>query len=234
MRALVPAMTAAVALMAGPGAAPATAQAVDPHGLSVVFGVGYETGGWGPSIVTAFAEAGMDEEVSGICVGSFCDPPINYPVHYRAGIGAQFTAGVQYRWRRPVSLEVLGSNGVWGHAEGSRESPNEHLLLIYRPLLLTSTLGLHLGPVRVGAGPALNRTSWEYDYNHGRTGTQQTLTAGLAGSARFDLRLRDVTIAGRVDLRAFPDEEIRNPTDHTFTVDYRSLVVAVSLHPIGG
>lgn len=215
-------------------AVPSSAHAQANHGFSLVFGVGYASGGWGPSLVDAFRENGMDQASSGVCIGAYCDPPVDYPVHYLEGIGVQVSAGFQYRARLPLSLEVLASNGIWGHAEGNSNDRDEHLLVKYQPLLVAATAGPHLGPVRVGVGPALNRTSWEYDYNHGSTGSQSTLTPGLAGSVRVDLNLDGFLVAGRADLNVFPDVEVRNRSSTTLEPGYRSLILGISVHPALG
>lgn len=210
-------------------ASPALAQT--GPGFSLVFGVGYASGGWGPSVMESFEATGMDQSGSGVCIGPFCEPPTEYPVHYQEGIGAQIMAGFQYRFGPPVSLEVLASNGIWGHAEGNNNDRNEHLLVKYRPLILSTTAGAHLGPVRVGVGPAFNRTAWDYDFNHGSTGRQNTLTTGLTGSLRVDVAVEGFLIAGRADVQAFPDVEVRNRSSATLEPNYRSLVVGISIHP---
>lgn len=213
-------------------AAPLAAQ--DAHGLSFVAGVGYEMGGPGPHLVEQFEEAGLDEDRPEKCAVFHCDPAVPYAFHVNEGIGLTFLAGVRYRTRGLLSIEALVSNGVWGHAAGNSESQGENLEVFYGPLVLSTELGVHLGPLRLAAGPALNRTTWRITRNASPGGdVTRSLALGLGGSASLEVRARGVAISGRVQARAFRDVDI--PTS-LLALDgrYRSIVFALSVHPLPG
>jgi hypothetical protein len=213
----------AVAVAAGPG---------PRYGMGITLGVGYEAGGAGASLLESLEAAALNHTVPRRCVVNICQEAIEYPFIGGEDFNVTLSLGARFRFRAPFSVELLISNGVRGHGEGYRDvNTKEHLIVTYVPLILSGTVGVHLGPVRLAAGPAINRTSWNAIYNSGTEKTTDVSVLGALGEASFQVPVREVAVALRVQGRLFQDARVENPMQVPLSASYRGLVIGLTLVP---
>lgn len=210
-------------------AAPAHAQ--EHRGLAFVGGVAYERGGPGPSLVDELIAAGYDDQRPQPCPYEGCEVE-ETPFYFDEGLNLIVLLGVRYYFHPMVSIEGLGSNGPRGHAEGYDFLRGEHLIVAYSSLMFATTLGAHLGPIRIEAGPVLNSTGWNVTRNSftgsgGRTSVVGS-TAGLGGS----LRLADVILSIKAAIRRFGRTELPPAVQIPLAPEYHSFFVGVTVSPI--
>ncbi len=210
-------------------AAPAAAQNVT--GLSFIGGLEYERGNPGSDLVHAFDAAGLNGVRPGRCAGPYCNPEEEYPFHFADGIGLSLAMGFRYRFAAPVSLETMVSNGPRGHAEGFDDVTSEHLIVSYSAFILASSIGAHLGPFRLAAGPALLSTGWAATYN--AADTEKTTSVRLGGTLglSYGLRIGDAMLSLRASVHEFPDDQVPNPMDLPIRTQYRTYRVGVTVNP---
>ncbi|MFO7892336.1 MAG: hypothetical protein R6U63_01265 [Longimicrobiales bacterium] len=219
--------TAAGLLSAGP----ATAQ--DGRGLSFLTGLGYQQGGPGPDLVGAFIDAGLDDIERERCAGPVCQDSVVFPMHFSEGIGLAISIGFRYRFDAPFSVEVLAANGARGHAKGYRETNKDHLLVGYSSYVLGSTFGVHVGPVRLGAGPALLSTAWSAVQNSAtRKKTTGTAVGGVA-AVSYSVGLSDAVLSLRALLQGFRAETVPNPMQIPIHTQYQTFEIGVTVNPRG-
>lgn len=194
------------------------------QGLVFVGGLGYEQGSPGPTLVASLADAGLDDTRS-----RSGRPGIEHPFYYDAGLKLTAFLGGRYRFPGPVSLELLFSNGSRGHAQGYDASQHRTLVLAWSSLLVTSTVGVHLGPIRLGAGPTLNALFWDAEWDWEDDDAFTTPLLGLTGGITADVPVADVVISLRAGGRAFPAVEVnptlRVPLDAQYNTFYLGLTV---------
>lgn len=203
----------------------------DPRGLSLVAGLAYERGGPGPSLVQELAEAGLDDPRVRPCFPQVPCTATEYPFYFDDGLDIAAMVGARYRWDRPFSIQAVLSNGRRGHAEGYQEEPYDHVLVRYASFLTTVSFGLHLGSVRLEAGPALNATNWSGVRRNAdpRKGTVTEL--GAAGGVSVGFRAADVQLAVRAGGHMFPSTDLGNSLLVPLRSEYRSFYVGVSILP---
>lgn len=210
-------------------AGPATAQ--DNRGLSFLTGLGYQEGGPGPDLMDALGDAGLDDIRPGTCAGAVCQDPDVFPMHFSEGIGLALSLGFRYRFDAPFSLEVLAANGQRGHAEGYRETNKEHLIIGYSSYVLGSTFGVHVGPVRLGAGPAILTTAWSAVQNSAiENETTGTAVGGVAGVS-YSVGLPDATLSLRALLQRFRAKTVPNPLQIPIHAQYRTFEIGITVNP---
>lgn len=210
-------------------AGPATAQ--DDRGLSFLTGLGYQEGGPGSDLVAALMNAGLDDIRPGTCAGTVCQDPDVFPMHFSEGIGLAFSLGFRYRFDAPFSLEVLAANGQRGHAEGYRETNKEHLIVGYNSYVLGSTFGVHVGPVRLGAGPALLTTAWSAVQNSAiEEKSTSTAVGGVAGVS-YSVGLPDAMLSLRATLQRFRSKTVPNPMQIPIDAQYRTFEIGITVNP---
>lgn len=217
---------AAVAALALAG--PATAQ--EARGLSFVGGLSYQGGGPGQTLLTALVDNGLGERQD--CQDTLCHTSEDYPFHFQEGIGLSVTLGFRYRFDAPVSIDVLVSNGQRGHAEGYRGQPNQaHLIITYSSYLVASTVGVHLGPIRVGVGPASLISFWNAVEN-AATG-EYTTTGSVGGGAEvsYSVQVPSAMLALRARGFSFRSARIPNPLDLPIQASQRLFEVGITVNP---
>lgn len=203
---------------------PATAQ--EPFGLSVVAGGGYEVGGPGASLSRSLTAAGFGDlhtEGSGVRV--------QYPEYYDAGIGLVFFLGGHYRFHGPFSVDFLVSNGSRGHIDGYDNSSPDRLLIRWSAATITSTGGVHVGPLRLGIGPTLNMIFWDSERNWSK---QPNLTTPvLGGTALVTARLpaREVLVSLTAGYRAFTTAHLSPAIDLPIDARYETWFIGLTVLP---
>jgi hypothetical protein len=220
---------AALALLAVAAAGPAEAAAQDASGLGVVIGLGHHRGGPGDGLVESLGAAGLDQTRPEECYVTVCTEAEEHPFAFDDGIGVAVLAGIRYRFAAPLSLEALLSNGVRGHAEGYNQDTYGHLVVAYAPWVFSSTLGGHVGPVRVGAGPAVLRTGWQATANSTRVENSRTVSVGGAAGASVDVALPSVVLSVRAEWRTFPSATVDNPDRLALEASYNELIAGVTI-----
>lgn len=218
-------------VLAGLTAAPftATPAAAQDSGFSFVAGLAYEDGGPGPELVEALRHIELDDVRPGGCRGTVCVEPTAHPFYFDEGLDLAVLLGFRYRFRAPLSVEGLISNGARGHAEGYDAEARDHLVVSYASFLLTTTLGAHLGPVRVEAGPVFNSTRWKSTFNSTRETKDGTFTVGGLVGASASFRFKEVLISLRTGVRRFPSAGIENPLQVQLEAGYDSFYVGASV-----
>lgn len=213
-------------------AAPAGAQG--SRGLSFVGGLAYETGGPGPSLVDALTEVDLADDKPGRCYGVTCVSSTEYPFYFDDGLNISAFAGARYRFGAPFSMELLLSNGQRGHAEGYNDQDKRTLLVAYASFMLTATAGVHLGPVRLSAGPVVNNVIWDVKRNTQDIGKQGIPVVGLTLGASGSIRIRDVLVSLRAGARRFPTTDLQPTFNVPLQADYRSFFVGIAVLPAAG
>lgn len=208
------------------GAAPVAGQGLT---VSAVGGLAYEPGGSGAALAGALAAAGYDDFFRGACAGGTCPNATQYPFYHNTGLDLAAFAGVRIHPPGPFSLEALVSNGQRGHAEGYDQETRRHLLVAYASFILSAGLGVHLGPLRLEAGPALNRIGWEVTRNSASTVERSTVTLGGMAAVSGELRVGDALVSLRAGLRRFRPADLRTRAQVPLEPDYRSLIVGLTV-----
>lgn len=222
-----------VALGAQLAAAPmAPAVAQEPRGLMFVGGIAYEPGGPGRGLLDELVAAGYSDRLPSNCAHPGCEPP-DHPFYHDEGLNIAALVGMRYRFDAPFSLEMLGSNGQRGHAEGYSSSAREYLIVAYSSLLLTTTLGAHVGPIRLEAGPVFNSTGWEVTRNSARSRKGRTSAVGGTAGVSGGVHLGGALLSLKVGIRGFPGTDLRIPVRVPFEPDYHSFFIGVTAIPTG-
>ena len=209
---------------------PASAQGA--RGLAFVGGLGYQSGGPGQDLVDALARGGLDDIRPGTCAGSICQDSVDFPFHFRDGIGLAVTLGARYRFHAPVSVEMVVANGQRGHAEGYREQPlQQHMTVSYSSYVLGSTVGAHVGPLRLGLGPALLLTSWSAVQNAAVTESSSSSTFGGMAAVSYSVRLPGTVLSLRASAQRFGPARVPNPMQIPIEADYRSYELGITVNP---
>ena len=228
---------ALLALLVGIGVllaytAPAGAQ--DGRGLRFVGGLAYESGGPGPSLVDALAAADLGDDKPGRCYAITCVSSTEYPFYFNDGLNVSAVAGTRYRFDAPFSVELLLSNGQRGHAEGYNDQDKQTLLVAYASFMLTATAGVHVGPLRLSAGPVVNNVIWDVKRNTQDIGKQGIPTVGVTLGAGGSIRIRDVLVSLRAGARRFPTTDLHPTFNVPLQADYRSFFVGIAVLPAAG
>lgn len=210
-------------------AVPARGQ--EPRGLTFVIGLGYEEGGPGPALTDALAEADLADVKPERCVLTTCVDAVEHPVHFSEGLNLAAFFGGRYRFDAPLSLELLASNGQRGHAEGYNDETKEDLVVAYASFLLSATLGVHVGPVRLETGPVLKQTYWNVTRSGRDLGRRGIPAFGALLGASGSVRVADVFLSVRAGLRRFPTTDLRSRFNVPIEADYRSFLVGVTVLP---
>jgi hypothetical protein len=222
-------LVAALVLGGLAGGAPAAAQST--NGLSFIGGLGYERGNPGSDLVYALNAAGLDGVRPGRCAGPYCNPDEQYPFHFADGIGLTLSMGFRYRFTLPVSLEAMVSNGPRGHAEGFDDVTNDHLIVSYSAFVLASSLGVHIGSLRLAAGPAFLSTGWAATYNAADTEKTTSVQLGTTVGMSYGLRVGDAVLSLRASVNDFPRDVVPNPMDLPIQAQYRTYRLGVTVNP---
>lgn len=196
-----PSLVVATACLALAAAAPAPGQ--ETHGLSAIAGGGYERGGPGPSLAASLTATGFDDyrlEGGGA--------RIDHPRFYDAGLNLVFFLGGHYRFRGPYSIDAILSNGSRGHAQGYDAAGPVRLLLRWSSLLLTSSVGVHLGPVRLAAGPTVNVLFWDTERNWSQERAFVTPVPGATAVASARFHAGDVLVSFQTGVRTFAPADL--------------------------
>jgi hypothetical protein len=207
--------------------APLSAQ--ESSGFSLVGGLSWETGGPGPGLVDGLAAAGLDQTKPGRCTGVVCLEDVEHPYYFREGLGVVGRLGFRYRFDRPVSVDVVVAQGPRGHAKGYNDLDKNAVVMSYTTYVLTTTGGVHLGPLRVDAGPAVSRTTMEGTRNSVDTGAENTITVGAALGVEGSFPVSGGLVSLRTGLRYFPATELVNTVNVPARAEYTSLQVGVTL-----
>lgn len=210
----------AALLIAGPAAAQG------PRGLTFVGGIGYEQGGPGASLLDGLTAAGMDDTKMAWGSGT-----TRYPLHYTEGLNVVAFIGGRFRFDAPLSLELLLSNGQRGHAEGYSATDQETLVVAYASFLASVTGSVHLGPVRVGAGPVINAMAWDATRNSQDAGSATTSLVGGQVEGGFSVRAGDTRVSLRGGVRRFPPVDLGPAIAVPMEAEYRSFFVGVTVSP---
>ena len=224
----------AVALAAGLLAAPAegqrapgTAPDSSRSGLTYVLGIGYEQGGPGSEVARSFVEAGYgDNRTPRAGVRQ------EYPFDYTDGLNLAAFVGARYRFDAPYSIELIFSNGHRGHAEGFDGGDLSELTVSWASFLITATLGVHLGPVRLAAGPTLNAMYWSATLNEQDLGGPNTTVLGATALAAAEIPTQDVLVSITVGTRSFPTVDLVEAAFIPVTAYYRTFFVGVTVLPL--
>lgn len=220
-----PFLMVAMACAALAAAPPALGQ--EPHGLSAIAGGGYERGGPGPSLATSLTAAGFDDyRFEGI------GTRVDYPQFYDAGLNLVFFLGAHYRFRGPYSIDAIVSNGSRGHAQGYDAAGPDRLLLRWSSLLLTSSAGVHLGPVRLAAGPTVNVLFWDTERNWAQERTFVTPVPGATAVASARFPAGDVLISLQTGVRAFAPADLAPALRLPLETRYSTWFVGVTVLPL--
>lgn len=217
----------AVSLLAMP---PAPADAQEPRGLAFIGGIAYEPGGPGPGLLDEMVRAGYVDRLPSNCAHPGCEPP-DHPFYHDEGLNIAALVGMRYRFDAPFSVEMLGSNGQRGHAEGYSSSAREYLIVAYSSLLLATTVGAHVGPVRLEGGPVFNNTGWEVTRNSSRFRKGRTTAVGGTAGASGSVHLGGAMLSLKVGIRGFPRTDIRNAVQTPFSPDYQSFFIGITAIP---
>jgi len=219
---LVSGLTLGMAVLAP--ATPAAAQ--DAHGFGVVAGLGYEMGGPGPSLASALTAQGMgDRHMAG------SGEVTQYPLYYDAGIGLAVFLGGHYQFRGPYSVDFLVSNGSRGHAEGYSNSGPDRLLIRWSSGMLTATAGVHLGPVRLAAGPTVNMIFWDMERNWAPQPALTTPLLGATALATARIPARDAVVSLSAGVRAFGRADLSDALGLPITAQYDTWFVGLTVSP---
>ena len=214
-------------LLLGLSALTAPLAAQEAPGLSVVAGGGYEQGGPGPSLARSLEAAGFgDYHFEGGGVRA------DYPQYYNAGLNLVLFLGAHYRFEGPFSIDALVSNGSRGHAQGYDAAGPDRLLLRWSTALLTSTAGVHLGPIRIGAGPTLNVLFWDAELNWSDLGSYMTPVLGGTATATARLRTRSVVVSLNAGVRTFMDASLEPAPGLPLETGYDSWFVGLTVIPV--
>lgn len=220
-----PSLVIAMACAALASAPPALGQ--EPHGLSAIAGGGYEQGGPGPSLAGSLADNGFDDyrfEGGGARV--------DYPRFYDAGLNLVFFLGGHYRFPGPYSIDAILSNGSRGHAQGHDASGPDRLLLRWSSLLLTSSVGVHLGPVRLAAGPTANLLFWDTERNWSQERTFVTPVPGATAVASARFPAGDVLVSLQTGVRAFAPADLAPALNVPLEATYSTWFLGVTVLPL--
>lgn len=210
-------------------AAPAWGQ--EPNGFTFLGGIGYERGGPGGALIDALHTADLADVQPGRCHATTCVDPVEYPFHYTEGLNLAGFIGGRYRFDIPLSFELTVSNGPRGHAEGYNDELKEHVIVAYESFLAAATAGLHLGPIRLEAGPVINHTSWELTRNSRTIDEQGIPVIGGTVGASGGVRVGEVFLSLGAGLRRFPTGGLEPAFHIPLQADYRSYFVNVSVLP---
>lgn len=202
-------------------ATPATGQ--EEYGLTFVAGLGYERGGPGSSLVESLDAAGYGQTRN-----EFGSGVVEYPRYYNEGLNLSVFLGLRYRYG-PVSFETLFSNGSRGHAEGYNSQAS--LLVSWTSLRAATTIGLHLGPVRLAAGPTLDAVSWEAEENWSNLGKGLTPALGGTASAGISFPIGRERIAITAGARTFPTMDLASHFSRPVEARYGTFFIAVTVLP---
>ncbi|MDX1675034.1 MAG: hypothetical protein R3314_09590 [Longimicrobiales bacterium] len=209
-------------------AAPAAGQG--SHGLTFVAGVGYERGGPGPSLVESLEAADLGDTRPERCYVQTCVEAVEHPFYFDDGLNVVAFIGARYRFPAPFSLELIGSNGQRGHAEGFNMDTKETLIVSYASFMLTATGGVHLGPLRLEAGPVLNQILWETTRNSDKLREQGKPVFGTVVGASGSIRISEVYLSLRAGVRQFPTIDLRD-LGVPLEAEYSSFYVGVTVLP---
>jgi len=210
----------------------APAEAQGRRGLTFVGGISYQDGGPGPGLVDALMAGGMGDIKPGTCAGALCEDSTYFPLHFSEGIGLAVTLGFRYQSDGPLSLEVLASNGQRGHAEGFQGQPHQNTLIIsYNSYVLGSNLGVTLGPVRVGAGPALLFTRWTATENFAIEEKSASTSMGAGAGISYDVPLATTILSIRATYLQFGAAQVPNSLDVPIETDYSTFEVGITVNP---
>lgn len=211
------------------GATPARPQ--EDRGLMFLGGLAYEQGGPGPSLVDELITAGYGDGRPHPCAYEGCQVD-ETPFYYDAGLNVIVLLGVRYHFLPALSIQVLGSNGQRGHAEGYSFSRREHLIVAYSSLMFATTLGAHLGPIRIEAGPVVNRTAWEVTRNSFSGSRGRTSVLGATAGLGASLRLADVILSVKAGIRRFGSADLPTALQLRVAPRYRSFFVGLTASPV--
>lgn len=209
-------------------ASPAAAQ--EPAGLTYIVGVGYEKGGPGPALVEEMVEAGYDDRIPCSAGCGLNDP---YPYYHDEGLNITGMVGLRYRFAAPFSLELLASNAQRGHGQGYSARTQTHLVLGYASYLVAATAGVHMGPVRLEAGPVLSATSWQVTRNSARRRDTRTTALGGTAAVSGSVRLSDMLLSLKVGVRKLQPADMRSGLLFPFEPAFESYFVAITVIPTG-
>ncbi len=202
---------------------PSAAQ--DRHGFSFLGGAAYERGGPGPSLVASLDDAGFgDTRIES-------DGPYEHPLYVYAGLELTGFVGGRYRFRSPVSVDFLISNGSRGHAEGYRSYRQTTIFLHWTSIRLTSTVGVHLGPVRIAAGPTLNTVLWNAEVNSVSLDDFTVPVLGGTSSISLNIPGDGVLFSLVAGARAFPAMNLQSELEEPISAQYGTLFFGVTLAP---
>ncbi|MFO7894632.1 MAG: hypothetical protein R6U63_12930 [Longimicrobiales bacterium] len=213
---------ACVALAA---ATPAPGQ--EAHGLSAIAGGGYERGGPGSSLAGSLAAIGFDDRLFEGGGGW-----VDHPRLYDAGLNLVFFLGGHYRFPGPYSIDAILSNGSRGHAQGYDGSGPDRLLLRWSSLLLTSSVGVHLGPVRLAAGPTVNVLVWDTERNWSDERTFVTPVPGATAVASARFSAGDVLASLQTGVRTFAPADLAPALSVPLKATYSTWFVGVTILPV--
>jgi hypothetical protein len=215
--------TAAALLLALLLASPAAAQ--DRHGLSFLGGAAYERGGPGPSLVASLDRAGFGD------TRLEADGPYEHPLYVYAGLELSGFVGGRYRFRNPFSIDFVISNGSRGHAEGYRSYGQTTLFLFWTSIRLTSTVGVHVGPVRLAAGPTMNTVFWDAEINSVSIDGFTRVVVGGTGTVSVNIPGDGVLFSLVAGARAFPAMSLRPELEEPISAHYGTLFLGITLAP---
>lgn len=221
-----------VALVLGLLAAGKPVSGQERLGLTAMAGGGYESGGPGPSLVASLADIGLDgyhqEGVTDIAY---------YPRYHDEGIGLVFLLGCHYRFPGPFSLDLLASNGSRGHAEGYGGHGYDpvpgapRVLLRWSALAVSSTAGIHVGPVRLAVGPTLDIITWDVENTTARNAHFVTPVLGTTGTATVRVARSDVLISLTGGVRRYGTVELWKQLGLGIRARYSAWFIGVTFMP---
>lgn len=209
-----------------------SAAAQEPLGLTFIGGIAYEPGGPGAALVDELIMAGYADHMPASCQFPGCEPP-DHPFYFDEGLNVAALVGVRYRFTAPLSVELLASNGQRGHAEGYSSRARDYVVVAYSSLLLATTVGGHVGPLRVEAGPVFNSTRWEATHNSSRQKRGRTAAVGGTLGVTGSVRLSDALFSLKVGMRGFPGTDLRPAIQVPLEPDYHSFFIGVTAIPTG-
>lgn len=180
-------------------AGPAGAQSGDDRlPITALLGIAYERGGPGPAVAATFDDAGYGDRQ--VLAGGIA---LEHPMHYTDGLNLSVFVGAEYR-PGPYSVDLVLSNGHVGHAEGYDVTDASEISTSWRSFLATATVGVHLGPVRLGAGPSMTMLRWTLRRDVAAALSHTSLTLGATASGRASATVAGTEVSLAVGTRAFP------------------------------
>lgn len=200
-----------------------SAHAQEPEGLKLVGGLAYEPGGPGAVLEAELGAAGYDDRPYS------CSSDCDFPFYHDEGLNLAMALGFRYRFVAPFVIEAILSNGQRGHAEGFSSDARGHLTLAYGTLILASTAGAYIGPIKVAAGPALNRISWDVTRDSRNAGRGVSVAPGGTVEMAMDLRAADTLFSLKVGARRFAAAGLDEAVDLPFQIDYSSFFLGFTM-----